>query len=240
MKKPFFQRLKHRLSLVRMRPIRVFVFHQVSDTFEPDTMWDCDWTQTDVFKRNILALKKRYGFIPLSEVQRHLAKDKFRLKRYAALTADDGWASLKNILPWLVEQKIPVTLFLNPSCLDGEHKNSRETDRLLTEEEVIRIVNEGFPYISVASHGWTHDSCQGMAMEEFEESVQKSERVLGRIPGKVPFFAFPSGLYTGKLVTCLRKRNLVPVFVDSRDNVNDPLSIHRYGIDGKMFQVLER
>ena len=231
MKTSFFQRVWRHLSRMCLRPIPVFVFHQVSDVFEPDTMWDCDWTQTDIFKRNILELKKRYQFIPLSEVQRHLTKDKWRFKNYAALTADDGWASLTNILPWLKEQRIPVTLFLNPSCLDGIHKNSRETDKLLTEDDVNRIVQEGAPYVTVASHGWTHRNCKGMTMEEFEESVQKSERVLERMQAKVPFFAFASGLYTWAQVDYLRKRNLVPVFVDGRDNENDPASIHRYCMD---------
>jgi peptidoglycan/xylan/chitin deacetylase (PgdA/CDA1 family) len=215
-----------------MRPIRVFVFHQVSDVFEPETMWDCDWTQTEVFKRNISALMKKYKFISLEEVRDHLALDKFRFKSYAALTADDGWASLKNILPWLVNQKIPVTLFLNPSVLDGRHWNSRETDKLLTGEEVVRIVEDGAPYISVASHGWTHISSKGMSREEFVQSVDKSEKVLERLPAKVPFFAFASGLYRMAQVAYLRDRQLTPVFVDSEDNETDPTLIHRYCIDG--------
>ena len=234
MKKTFFQRLRHRLFRMRLHPIPVFVFHQVSDVFEPDTMWECDWTQTEMFKRNILVLKKRYEFISLSEVLQHLAKDKWRIKNYAALTADDGWASLNNILPWLKEQKIPVTLFLNPSCLDGKHWNSRETDKLLTEPEVVRIVEEGAPYISVASHGWTHKSCTDMTMDEFEESVQMSEKVLERIPAKVPFFAFASGRYTAKQVSRLKEWRLTPVFVDGRSNENDDACIHRFCIDRKV------
>ena len=214
-----------------MQPIRVFVFHQVSDVFEPETMWECDWTQTEEFKRNILALRDKYKFIPLNEVREHLAKDRFRFRKYAALTADDGWTSLKNILPWLVEKRIPVTLFLNPSCLDGLHKNSRETDKLLTEEEVVRIVREGAPFITVASHGWTHKNCREMSQEEFEESVDKSEEVLERMPGKVPFYAFASGRFTWPQVAYLRGRNLMPVFVDGKDNEQKAASIHRFCID---------
>ena len=232
MKKPFYQKLKRHLSRMWMRPILVFVFHQVSDEFEPDTMWMCDWTQTGVFKGNILALKKQYKFISLEEVREHLAKDKYRFRKYAALTADDGWASLKNILPWLVEQKIPVTLFLNPSVLDGQKWNSRESDKLLTEEEVVRFVKEGSPYISIASHGWSHKSCTQMTMREFEESVQASERVLCRVPAIVPFFAFAYGQYIPAQVAYLRGMKLVPVFVDGVDNDNDPTSIHRFCIDG--------
>ncbi len=232
MGKPFLQKVKHRLARMRLRPIPVFLFHQVSDVFEPETMWDIDWTQTDAFKRNILALRKKYTFIPLTEVKEHLARDRFRFRNYAALTSDDGWASLKSILPWLVENKIPVTLFLNPSCLDGNHHNSRKTDKLLTEEEVRQIVKEGAPYISIASHGWTHKSCTAMSMEEFKESAQKSEEALGRLPAKVPYYAFASGLYTSEQVAFLRASGLVPVFVDGMTN-EDPASIHRYCIDGK-------
>lgn len=220
------------MSRMFLHPIQVFVFHQVSDVFEPETMWDCDWTQTEDFKRNILALKKKYTFIPLSEVRRRVARDRWRLKDYAALTADDGWASLTNILPWLTQQKIPVTLFLNPSCLDGKHRNSRETDKLLTKEEIVRIVEEGAPFITIASHGWTHQSCLDMTLEAFVESVDKSEAVLGGMPAKVPFFAFASGLSAPGQADYLRGRGLVPVYVDRRVNVQDPASIHRYCIDG--------
>lgn len=232
MKKPFLQRLRHRLSRMRRHPIPVFVFHQVSDVFEPDTMWECDWTEAEAFKRSILVLTKKYTFISLDQVKDHLTQDRFRFKDYAALTADDGWASLKGILPWLAEQKIPVTLFLNPSCLDGKHWNSRETDKLLTEEEVVRIVGQGAPYITIASHGWTHKNSKTMSLEEFEDSVRMSEEVLERLPGHVPFFAFVSGRHTPAQVACLRSRKLTPVFVDGRSNVNDPMSIHRHCIDG--------
>ncbi len=232
MKQNFFQRLKHYWSRIWLHPIQVFVFHQVSDVFEPETMWECDWTQTNAFKQRILALKKKYTFISLTEVQRHLAQDKWRFRNYASLTADDGWASLTNILPWLVEQKIPVPLFLNPSCLDGKHWNSRETDKLLTREEVVRFVEQGAPYITIASHGWTHKSSLHMTMEEFIESVDKSERVLQEMPAKVPFFAYASGLSAEGQFGYLRKQGLTPVYVDRRVNSKDSILIHRYCIDG--------
>lgn len=228
----FFQWIKNRLHRVFLRPIKVFVFHQVSEVFDPDTMWECDWTQTELFKRNITALMKKYKFIPLSEVREHLASDKVRFKNYAALTADDGWASLKSILPWLVEKRIPITLFLNPSCLDGQHVNSRETDRMLTREDVEMIVAKGAPFVSVASHGWAHKNSKGMTLEEFKESVGMSEDVLEQLSGKVSFYAFVSGQYRLAQVAYLRDRQLTPVFVDSENNEADPTAIHRYCIDG--------
>jgi peptidoglycan/xylan/chitin deacetylase (PgdA/CDA1 family) len=111
------------------------------------------------------------------------------------------------------------------------HKNSRETDRLLTKQEVLRLIDAGKPFISVASHGWTHKSCDLMTMDEFEESVRAAEAVLDELPAKAPFFAFASGRFTPAQVSYLRDRKLVPVFVDGKDNVKDPASIHRFCID---------
>lgn len=234
MKKPFFQRICHRLHRMRLHPIRVFVFHQVSDVFEPETMWDCDWTQSDVFKQNVLTLKKRYTFISLEEMRRHLANDKLRLKNYAVLTSDDGWASLANIIPWLAGQKIPVTLFLNPLYMDGSHWPSRETEKLLAQDEVIRMVDAYTPFVSVASHGWSHEDCAAMRIDEFVDNVQRSEEVLKRMPSKVGFYAFASGRYRKEQVDYLRANNLVPVFVDGTYNDADPLSVHRECLDKKL------
>lgn len=47
------------------KPIRVFVFQQVSDAFEPEAMWECDWTQTEQFMQKVFALMKKYQFISL-------------------------------------------------------------------------------------------------------------------------------------------------------------------------------
>ncbi len=233
MKKPLYQRIRHRLMRIRLHPIRVFVFHQVSEQFKPETMWECDWTQIDVFKNNLLELKRHYSFIPLEEAYKRLQHNFLRLKDYAVLTSDDGWASLKEILPWLTEQKIPVTLFLNPSCLDGRHKHSRETDELLTKDDLRQLTDEFRPFISIASHGWTHQSCTEMTPEEFADNVKKSEETLNVLSGKVPFYAFASGLWRQEQIDHLQQQNLVPVLVDGMKNDSGTSLIHRECLDGK-------
>lgn len=226
-------KLRHRILLLRLKSIRVFVFHQVSDMFNPDSMWECDWTQTETFKRAILELKKSYVFIPLADAHRHLQCDRLRWKRYAVLTADDGWESLRGILPWLAEQHIHITLFLNPLYLDGEHKQYRSTERFLMRNEVSHLVGKYHPYISVASHGWSHKDCSAMDMPQFQEQVAKAEQTLACFPNKIPFYAFAWGKHKKDQVDYLRNHSLVPVFVDGLSNINDPNSIHRECLDGK-------
>lgn len=83
-------------------------------------MWPCDWIQTDAFKRTVLELQKKYTFTSLTEAQRHLRGDIVRTGKFAVLTADDGFATLKNIMPWIIERGIPITLFINPIVWDGK------------------------------------------------------------------------------------------------------------------------
>lgn len=233
MSKTFINKIQNHCIKLRFQPIRVFCFHQVSDTFDESTMWPCDWTQTDVFKQNILALKEQYTFISLTEAHQHLCKDKFRFHKYAVLTADDGWASLTNILPWLAEQQIPLTLFLNPQYLDGVHFQERETEKLLTRQDVERLVEDYKPYISIASHGWTHKDCCKMEQDEFIKSVQDSEQFLLAMKGKIPFYAYTFGHHTDEWNKLLLQHGLIPVLVDGAKNYNDITQIHREPIDGK-------
>ena len=223
----YIKRFLGRLNKWRLQPIRVFCFHQVSDVFEPETMWKCDWIQMDVFMKRILDLKRKYCFIPLSEAYHHICNDFFRTRKYAVLTADDGNMSLQNILPWLAQQQIPITLFLNPSYMNGYLNPRRERERFLSSDDVNHWVAECAPYIEIASHGWFHKRCSELSEDEFIENIQKAEAHLSSIPGKIPFFAFPFGDYSDSCIIALNKCQLVPVLMDGGQNHNDPLLVHR-------------
>jgi len=220
-------KIRKKLLHFQLSLIRVFCFHQVSDEFEPETMWECDWMQTEVFKNKILTLKNKYTFISLEEAYGHIANDMLRFKDYAVLTADDGWASLKSIIPWLAEQQIPVTLFLNPLYMDGKHQQSRATEKFLTKEEVSELTARYKPFITIASHGWSHKRCPDMSDDEFMENVLKAESELSDIPGKIPFYAFPFGIHSNSNLAELKKRQLIPVLMDGMRNCKDASCVHR-------------
>ena len=219
-------RMKRRALRFRLRPIRVFCFHQVSNEFEPETMKKCDWMQTDAFKQSVFALKKRYTFISLPEVSCHLKYDRFRVKRYAALTSDDGWASLKNVLPWLDEQNVPVTLFLNPCYMDGKHYREKDTEKYLSMEEVLCY---GMQYkdLTVALHGWEHKDVSALSNLEFRNDVEQSFKALSVFPCFVPFFAYPWGRHNDNNDAVLFEYGMTPVLMDGMVNYTDPFFIHR-------------
>lgn len=231
--KRFFEKVRRRLLRLRLQPIRVFCFHQVSDEFEPETMWKCDWTQIEQFKQNILVLKKKYRFISLPEVTEHLKQDRFRMKRYAALTADDGWGSLRVVLPWLIEHGIPITLFLNPGCMEESFSRIRKPNPYLSKEEIEALSSRYFPLFSIASHGWSHVDCINVDIDNFKTNVEKAEVALSEVQGKTPYYAFAFGHYRSEQIVYLKRRQLIPVYMDGVMNYSDEFCIHRELLDGK-------
>lgn len=212
---------------IRLRPIRVLCFHQVSDTFDENDMVRIDWLETDVFKQRIESLRKEgYKFISLQQAQEMMRLDWIRSKKYAVLTADDGWATLKNVLSWLNEQKIPVTLFLNPAYLDGKHYRNNDKEQYLRSEEVAQLYKQ-YPLVTIGSHGWEHVDATMQTEEEFRESIKQTIAYLGKLPNYIPFHAYTWGRYTAKANRVLAEVGMVPVYMDGEKNYNDHDVIHR-------------
>lgn len=214
----FLDKIKRKLLHLCLQPIRVFCFHQVSDEFDESYMYRMDWLQTDAFKSEIKNLREQgYIFISLSDAFQHLQNDKYRLRKYAVLTADDGWASLRNILPWLNEQQIPVTLFLNPAYFDGKHYREKECEPYLTQEEIDHLY-EQYPLLTIGSHGWNHADATKLPLEEFTKQLSDSATLLKKLPNYVPFYAFPYGNYSNNRLDASIQVGLTPVLVSGSKN----------------------
>lgn len=203
---------------LRLQPIRVFCFHHVSEIFDESTMKRCDWIPMDLFKREISQMQKEgYEFISLPEAHAMLEHDIFRKRKFAVLTADDGWASIKNVLPWLKEQHIPITLFINPSYLDGKHYREKETEKYLTVEE-LRGLSENDSLVTIGSHGWEHIETTRQTEEDFCDSVNRTKDFLKHYKNYIPYYAFTYGRYTKEQLLMIRRRREVPILVRGNKN----------------------
>ena len=95
-------KIQRKLMKLRLHPIRVFCLHHVCAEFDAESMNACDWMQIDEFKSKVMTLQQNgVEFISLSKAYKHICYDHIRSKNYAVLTFDDGYASLKEILPCL-------------------------------------------------------------------------------------------------------------------------------------------
>lgn len=218
--------IKRKWMKLRLQPIRVFCLHHVCKTYnETTTMYQGDWVQIDEFKEKVQRMQQDGGeFISLTEANHHICSDWFRHKKYAVLTFDDGYASLKEILPWLEERQIPVALFINGKYLDGKSYRKNPKEKYLTKEELFALSS---PLIEIGSHGWEHNRATEMTAEEFAESVKRNIDLLSGHPNYIPFWAYTYGSHSNNTDDYLHRQGLVPLYIDGMKNYNEIYIIHR-------------
>ena len=231
------------------RPIRVFVFHHVSAERDILVCQKEDWTQLDQFKHNIGELQKKYHFISLSEADDKLQQDRFRWKNYAVLTTDDGLASVLNVIPWLEEKQIPLTLFVNSRYMNGNilkpihEKWLREfapdadtktiAQKMYLSEKQIWALNS--PLIEVGMHGHEHEDVWKMDDDDFKTDVQTCMSKLHGHPRYIPAYAYPWGHSTAESLSYLRQNEIIPVVVRGGENYTWNGIIDRKCIDNEKF-----
>ena len=211
-----FSKICRYLTKLRLQPIRVFCLHHVCEQFDAESMYSCDWMALDEFKKKINILRSQgYQFLSLSAAYNHLRKDWFRRKKFAVLTFDDGYKSLLEVLPWLEEQNISATLFINGKYLDGKSYRETPREQYLTYDELFALIS---PLIEIGHHGWEHKSVDKMSEAELIESMQKNIEILSSHPRYIPFWAYTYGNSTTQSDIMLQNHQLIPVKVSGAKN----------------------
>ena len=210
---------------IRLQPIRVFCMHHVCAEFDAESMNRGDWMNIDEFKAKVRSLQlEGIEFISLSDAYQHICSECIRTKRYAVLTFDDGYTSLKEVLPWLEEQHIPVTLFINGKYLDGKSYRKNPKERYLTKDEIFALTS---PLIEIANHGWEHTRVTDMTDDDFDKSVDLCASLLSQHSNYIPFWAYTYGTHTPHTDEFLCQNGLIPVYIDGAANYNNKTQIQR-------------
>ena len=233
-----YHKIKRKWIKLRLQPIRVFCLHHVCEQFDADTMHACDWMALDEFKKQINELRNQgYQFISLTAAYEHLKKDKFRCKKYAVLTFDDGYKSLTEVLPWLQKQQIPTTLFINGKYLDSRSYRETPKEQYLTYDELFALTS---PLIEIGHHGWEHKSVNEMSEAELIESIQKNIEILSSHPRYIPFWAYTYGICSDNVKHMIKKNGINSVMLSGSMNYNNSVCIDReslYYIDNRILQL---
>jgi len=235
---------------LRLQPIRVFCFHHVSEVHDPLLCGIEDWKQRSQMEQQLLDLQKKYTFISLDEAYRMLKASStpytlhstlFRRKKYAVLTTDDGLRSAYEMIPWLVEHNIPLTMFINAKYLDG--KTYKELDGIrikrvdanadiesvvkrqyITKDELMSITS---PLVTVALHGYEHLDATKISLGQFKENMEKCVNALQSHPLYRPYMAYTWGRHNEGSDHVLKEMGIIPVLVDGMKNYDDATYIHR-------------
>ena len=226
---------------LRFRPIVVFCLHHISEQWDARVYPRIDWISTQSFHEGIQKLKKEFTFISLSSAFTHLKHDRFRFKKYAVLTFDDGYSSILSSLKWLEGQQIPYTLFLNARYLDGESYNpivinwingsgvdNEEQDLLkgffISGKDLRALSTE---LCSIGSHGYDHLDATDLNEMEFDEHIKNNYKIINGYSNVIPFHAYTWGKHNAMTDRALQEMELIPVLMDGKDNYSDSSFIHR-------------
>lgn len=234
-------KVKRTFNKLTCEPIPVFAFHMVSETYNPLYGGKEDWMSIDYFQERLLQLQKHYKFITLAKAINHIKYDKIRFKRYAVLTADDGYQMILPLLPWLQEHNIPVTLFINTHLLEGNILKPIHI-AYLTEKypnaDIKEIKDKLYmnwshlktllpPSVEIGMHGHNHLESTTLTDEDFRREVHTCYNLLKEHTCFIPFFAYPWGRHNAKTDAILKEYKIIPVLMDGMKNYNDASYIHR-------------
>ena len=225
--KTFWDKIVRKFIKHRLQPIRVLCFHQVSTHFDATNSWECDWMHTDVFKQKILQLKEQgYTFVSLPAAYDKLKNDTYRKEKYAVLTEDDANSCILDLMPWLADQNIPITLFI-PYAFITREDTAHRCGVSMTEEQLNELLKQYPSLVTIGNHGYHHTQVIRMTIDDFLTDVDAAETHLATYPEKIPFFAYPGGRHTPVADMLLQKAGLIPVYCDGNMNYNNFDVIHR-------------
>lgn len=89
------------------------------------------------------------------------------------------------ILNYIIEKKLPTTLFLSGKFIERNR------------EEVMRLSK--LPFIEIENHSYSHKDFRKLSNEEIVKDVINNEKLICQITGKKPkFFRFPYGYYNDR------------------------------------------
>jgi len=142
-------------------------------------------------------------------------------RRYAAVTFDDGFASVvEHALPELEARRIPMTFFIPTGCWGQRPSWVKNPcarayrQRLLTPDELQMIATH--PLVTFGAHSATHPDFltldEDRARRELQVPKAELERILGR---EVAVFSFPHGRCDTGLVDMARAAGYRRVFTIS-------------------------
>lgn len=237
----WFLRIRRRITHLRLRPIRVFCLHHVSEVYDPIYCFESDWISTASFKQSIMRLLNDYSFIPLVDAHKRIANDFFRFRKYAVLTFDDGYHSPLDVYQWLENLHIPFTLFLNAKYLDGESISPHIAERIrshnsyatkeivkkdlyLSYEDLSMKLDVG---VSFGSHGYEHIDATCLSYGQFKQQLCNNIDLLKQFPQFIPYHAYTWGRHSDSTDQILKEIGITPVLMDGQKNYDDATVIHR-------------
>ena len=158
-----------------------------------------------------------------------------RPRRTVALTIDDGYAEVGDMVEVLDRYGFGATVFLVSETLGGvndwSHDEQLRGRKILTVEEARSLREHG---VELGAHSRSHRELPGLDDAELVEEITSSRRKLERILGEpISSFAYPYGCFDERVVDAVRAAGFASACTVARRPArldDDPLLLPRVEI----------
>lgn len=195
----------------RVEPlVTILVYHRFSDTAD-----DSMTVRMNTFKSQLHVLREHgYHIVALRAVVDWLRDPDATLPhKPVAITVDDGHRSVfEKLLPVMLSEHFPVTLFIYPSAISN-------ASYALTWEQLRTLKQTGL--IEIQSHTYWHPNFnierRRLAPADFRQFVhlqldESRRRIESQTGATVDMLAWPFGLYDDELITLAANEGYIAAF----------------------------
>ncbi len=183
------------------------------------------------FIRQVNKIKKSSNFINLQTLEETL-RGNCKVRFGVLLTFDDGYEDIKNVIPFIVKNKIPAVLFVLSDPKNPDRDEIDNNFKLLSISEIKKLKKLG---IEIGCHSATHADFSSLSNSEIKKEVIDAKNDLEKKLGiNVDYFAYPKGFYSKELTNAVKKAGFKGAFAVKSGNVTsstDRFSIPRVVID---------
>ena len=174
-------------------PVFSLFYHRVADC-NPNP-WSIPFAD---FRDHLLWMRERFDFVSMEECQRRIRHGNSRPA--VAITFDDGYAeNCEQAIPFLLEEKIPVTYFVTTEHTTQQKPFPHDVERgeplaVNSIESIKSMANAG---IEIGAHTRTHPDLGKVTQPQdlFDEIVVATRELEQAIGRSIRYFAFPFGQY---------------------------------------------
>ncbi len=165
------------------------------------------------FERQILKLSKYAEFIKLSDINANTSVN--RKKSRLILTIDDGYQSVKNILPITQKYNIPVTLFVLSNPSKANRQELETSEKLMSIDDINMLHSQGW---EIGCHSATHPNLTTLSNKQQEREIINAKLELeDKLGYEVTSFAYPKGQYNGEVIEIVKNAKFTTAYTINSD-----------------------
>lgn len=191
--------------------VSVLCYHSFSDNSDRYSI------NLEAFARQIKIISRDANFVSLDDIVESMKGKKLKTPA-VALTIDDGYTDVMQILPLTKRYRIPITLFIlsEPHNANwGEIKNERP---LLNSQELKYLISQGW---TIGCHSATHADFSSLNQERLKKEIIEAKKTLEEKLGMpVKYFAYPKGVFNEEIIRLVKEAGYEAAFAVAPNCVN--------------------